>query len=59
MRTVLLVLCALLLVGGSMEAKKARVKAPPSQKAFAKQHKRALKQMQKSRKAPKHHQKVN
>lgn len=59
MRTVLLVLCALLLVGGSMEARKVKVKTPPSQKAFAKQHKRAFKQLQKSRKPPKHHQKVN
>jgi biopolymer transport protein ExbD len=59
MRTVLLVLCALLMMGATMEAKKVKVKTPASQKAFAKQHKKALKQMQKSRKAPKHHQRVN
>ena len=59
MRNLLLVFCALLVMSGSMEARK-KVRVPASQKTtMAKQHKKALKKYQKSRKAPKHHQRVN
>lgn len=58
MRTLLVVFCALLMMSASMEAKK-KVKVPASQKTFAKQHKKALKKYQKTRKAPKHKQRVN
>ncbi len=56
MRTLLVVLCGLLLLN-SLEAKK---KVPASQKtAISKQHKSMAKKYQKSRKAPKHRQRVN
>ncbi len=61
MRTLLLVFCALLAMSASMEAKK-KTKLPASQKtAAAKQHRKANKKYQKSRKAPKHQhrQRVN
>ena len=59
MRKLLLVLCALLLVTASMEAKK-KVKTPAWQKTpAARQQRTRLKQLQKNRKAPKHRQKVN
>ncbi len=63
MRKLLLILAALLAINASMDAKKVKVKMSPQQKAFAKQHKKAVKKMQKARKAPKHrqvvHQRVN
>ena len=59
MRTLLLVFCGLLVMNLSLEAKK-KVKAPPSQKTqVTKQHKAMVKKYTKSRKAPKHRQKVN
>ena len=57
MRTVLAVFCALGILNLSMEAKK---KMPASQTTeMSKQHKAAVKKIIKSRKAPKHRQKVN
>lgn len=59
MRNLFLVLCALLILCASMEAKK-KVKTPASQNtAAAKQHRSMVKKYQKSHKAPKHRQKVN
>lgn len=59
MRTLLLVFCALLLMSASVEAKK-KLKTPASQKTtVARQHQKMVKQYAKSRKAPKHRQKVN
>jgi len=57
MRTLLVVSCALLAMTFSMEAKK---RTPASQKTqITKQHKAMAKRVVKSRKAPKHRQKVN
>jgi hypothetical protein len=58
MRTLLVVFCALLMMNFSLEAKK---KMPASQKTqISKQHRKAVKQLAKSRKAPKvHQQRVN
>jgi len=59
MRTLLLVFCALLIVNLSLEAKAKRRTPAAQTTATAKQHQKALKKYQKSRKAPKHRQKVN
>jgi hypothetical protein len=57
MRTVLVVFCALLVMSASMEAKR---KVPAVQKTtLAKAHRKAVKQIVKSRKAPKRRQRVN
>ncbi len=57
MRTLLVVFCTLLIMNFSLEAKK---RVPPSQKThISKQHKSMSKKIVKSRKAPKHRQKVN
>jgi len=54
MRTFLLLFVALLMMSASVEAKK-KMKLPASQQtAAAKQHRASMKQVQKSRKAPKH-----
>jgi hypothetical protein len=59
MRTVWLVVCALLITNFSLEAKK-KAKIPASQKTeMSKQHKAMVKKIAKSRKAPKHRQAVN
>jgi len=58
MRTLLLVLCGLLMLN-SLEAKK-KMRLPASQQtAASKSHVAAAKKYAKSRKAPKHRQKVN
>ena len=57
MRTLLVVVGALLVLNLSLEAKR---KVPASQKTqISKEHRKAAKQIVKSRKAPKHRQKVN
>lgn len=59
MRTLLLIFLAILLMAGSMDAKK-KVKTPAWQNTpAAKQHKAMMKRVQKSHKAPKHRQRVN
>ena len=60
MRTLLLVFCTLLIMSGSMEARKKKFKTPASQNtALARQHKAMMKKVQKNHKAPKHRQRVN
>lgn len=54
MRTLLVVFCALLVMGTSLEAKR---KSPKSH--VTKDQKAMMKKLQKARKAPKHRQKVN
>jgi hypothetical protein len=56
MRTLLLVFCALLMMNFSLEAKK---KLASQRTQISKQHRSAAKRIVKSRKAPKHRQKVN
>jgi hypothetical protein len=59
MRTVLVVLCTILVVSFSLEAKK-KIRIPASQQtAASKQHRAAVKQIIKSRKVPKHRQSMN
>lgn len=62
MRTILVLLCALLMIIFPLEARKHKGKTPASQKTLvSKQHTKSMKAIAKTRKAPKqkHRQKVN